>query len=122
MKRTAILPEKDTVVIGPYSPGVRMKDLVFLSGQVSASGGSAAQQTEEALNAIEGLLKASGLELDDVAFVQIYLKNIQRDFDAMNEVYARRFNAPYPARVTVQAVLARQEDLVEITVVAVNRQ
>jgi 2-iminobutanoate/2-iminopropanoate deaminase len=36
----------------------------------------------------------------------VYLKDID-DFAAMNEVYAATFRAPYPARTTVQVVLAR---------------
>jgi len=32
----------------------------------------------------------------------VYLKNID-DFAAMNEVYASMFQAPFPARTTIQA-------------------
>jgi 2-iminobutanoate/2-iminopropanoate deaminase len=47
----------------------------------------------------------------------VFLKDMN-DFAAMNEVYARYFNAAPPARSTVQAAGLPKDALVEIEVIA----
>ena len=81
--------------------------LVYLSGQTPldpATGrlaeGGAAEQTERTFANLGKVLEAAGLGFDDVVKVNVFLTDM-RDFAAMNEVYARRFAAPYPARTTI---------------------
>jgi len=95
------------VAIGPYSHAVESEGLVYLSGQTPldpATGrlaeGGAAEQTERAFANLGKVLEAAGLGFDDVVKVNVFLTDM-RDFAAMNEVYARRFAAPYPARTTI---------------------
>jgi 2-iminobutanoate/2-iminopropanoate deaminase len=47
----------------------------------------------------------------------VYLRDI-KDFAAMNEVYASYFNAPYPARTTIQAAALPGGVSVEIDCIA----
>ena len=78
--------------IGPYSQGTTAGRLVFASGQLPISEGDS-----HAL--VEG-----GIEVDctlaDVAQTTVYLSSL-KDMEAMNEVYARRFTTPAPARAVV---------------------
>lgn len=57
-------------------------------------------QTEQMLRNLETTVKAAGGTLRDVSQVTLFLV-AREDFDAMNEVYAKFFEAPYPARATL---------------------
>lgn len=56
--------------------------------------------------------------LGDVVKATVHLQHLDRDFAAYNEVYANRFQPPYPVRTTVGSTLAGI--LVEVDVVAVR--
>lgn len=91
----------------PYSPAVIGSDLIFVSGQVAldpASGalveGDVSAQTEQVLRNLAAVLEAGGKSLGDVLRVCVYLTDMQ-SYSAMNEVYVRHFEAPYPARTAV---------------------
>ena len=51
---------------------------------------------------MRNILAAAGAGFEDVVKCNVYLRDIN-DFAAMNEVYATMFQAPYPARTTIQA-------------------
>jgi 2-iminobutanoate/2-iminopropanoate deaminase len=113
--------------IGPYSQGVRAARLVFVSGQIPldpATGqivpGDVAAQTERVLRNMEGILRAAGCGFADVSRTTIYLVDLAH-FAIVNEVYARFFTAPYPARVTVQVAALPRSSLVEIDAIATAR-
>jgi 2-iminobutanoate/2-iminopropanoate deaminase len=110
--------------IGPYSAALRAGDLLFISGQVAidpASGtlvaGDVAAQTERVLTSIGALLEAAGLTFRHVVRTTVFLADMD-DFGAMNEVYARRFTEPYPARATVQVARLPRDARVEIDAIA----
>lgn len=93
---------------------------VFLSGQVPTDlDAPAAEQTQQVLGKIDALLAQAGSDRSRLLTAQIWLKNIGRDFDAMNSVWESWLpEGCSPARATVQAELARPGVLVEIMVVA----
>ena len=107
MPREACTSDKIAAPVGPYSPGVRAGKFLFISGQVALDpatgglvGGDAAVQTEQIFRNLEPLLRSTGKTFSDVIKAVVFLTNM-RDFPAMNTVYGRRFDAPYPARTTV---------------------
>jgi len=107
--RKAVTTDKAPRPIGPYSQAIIDGDLLFLAGQGPidpATGatnlGDIASQTKRTLDNIKAILEAAGSSLDKVIRCNVYLKDIG-DFAAMNEVYAKTFTAPYPARTTIQA-------------------
>jgi len=113
--------------IGPYSQAVRAGGLVFVSGQIPldpATGqiapGDVAAQTARVLANLEAILAAAGCAAGDVVRTTIYLVDLAH-FAAVNEVYARFFAAPYPARVTVQVSALPRGSLVEIDAIATAR-
>ena len=63
------------------------------------------------------ILDASGSSLAKVVKCNVYLRDIN-DFQAMNEVYATYFEAPYPARTTIQAGALPAGIAVEIECIA----
>lgn len=117
--------EKAPAAIGPYSQGVCCGQTVFLSGQLGLDPvfGNLAQgvqeQARQALANIKVLLESVGFALGDVVKTTVFLKNLD-DFAAMNTVYAETFEAPYPARSTVEVARLPKDALVEIDVVAVK--
>jgi 2-iminobutanoate/2-iminopropanoate deaminase len=123
MKIETIAPATAPKPIGPYSPAVKAGNLVFCSGQTGTdpATGELAKgvkaQAERALLNIEALLAAAGLSLADVVKTTIFLADIA-DFATVNEVYASRFAAPYPARSTFQAAALPKAALVEIEAIA----
>lgn len=123
MSRQAITSSK-AKSIGPYSHAVDAQGLVFLSGQLPldpASGqlveGGIAEQTQQCFTNLFAVLEAAGLTAENVQKVNIYLCNMD-DFAGMNEVYARQFNAPYPARTTIGIAALPQNARLEIEMIA----
>ena len=107
--RTSIVTDKAPRPIGPYSQAIVDGDLLFLAGQGpldpvtgEENRGDVGEQTQRTLDNIRAILEAAGSSMDKVIRCNVYLADI-RDFAAMNEVYARAFTAPYPARTTIQA-------------------
>lgn len=105
------------VPIGPYSAAVRQGSWVFVSGQIAPEVGGVENQTERSLEQISKLLAAAGLGMDDVLKTTVFLTDLKL-FSAMNEVYARYFQAPFPARATVEVSALPKGVLVEIEAVA----
>jgi 2-iminobutanoate/2-iminopropanoate deaminase len=107
--RQAVTTDGAPRPIGPYSQAVVEGDLIFVAGQGPgdpATGelvkGDVGMQTLRALANIQAILEAAGSSMDKVLRCNVYLKDIA-DFSAMNDVYRLAFQAPYPARTTIQA-------------------
>lgn len=123
--RLPIITAKAPAAIGPYSQGISAGDLVFVSGQIPLKtdgvlvDGTLAEQTQQCLTNILEVLLAAGLTMDCVVKTTVYMTDLGR-FSEMNEVYARRFKAPFPARATVQVSALPKGAAVEIDAVAVR--
>jgi len=112
--------------IGPYSQAVRAGDTVFLSGQIPLDPttgqlveGGVVEQTDRVLDNLAAVLAAAGCTFADVVRTTIYLVDLSQ-FAAVNAAYARRFEAPYPARATVQVAALPRGAQVEIDAIAVK--
>ena len=111
--------------IGPYSPGIRAGNLLFLSGQVGfdpstgvlVDGGITAQ-TDQVMRNIGVLLKAAGADFTHVVRTTVFLADMN-EFAEMNAVYGRYVVDPPPARSTVQVAALPRSARVEIDVIAV---
>ena len=125
--KEAIATASAPAALGPYSQAVKVPGLIFTSGQlpvVPATGELVSEdiagQVEQAIDNVEAILAANGLTLADVVKTTVYLRHMN-DFAAMNEVYARRFPAPHPARSAVEVGPLAKGALVEIEAVAACR-
>ena len=93
--------------VGPYSPGMILGNLVFVSGQAGRNpatgeiGPDVTTQTEQVLKNIATILEAAGSGLSHVIRCGVFLVDM-KEFPTMNEVYARAFGAHRPARTTVE--------------------
>jgi 2-iminobutanoate/2-iminopropanoate deaminase len=124
MSVTPITSDRLAKPVGPFSPAVREGDRVYTSGQVAqdpATGqliaGGVAAQTEQILHNLAVILRAADKSLGDVVKVNVYLADI-RDFAEMNDVYAKHFAPPYPARTTVAVAALPLGAQVEIETIA----
>jgi 2-iminobutanoate/2-iminopropanoate deaminase len=111
--------------IGPYSPAVKIGNMVFLSGSIPldpVSGqlveGGITEQTTRVLDNIKALLAAAGAGFPNVVRTTVFMIDLA-EFGAMNEVYSKYFSAPYPARSTVQVARLPRDVRVEIDVIAI---
>lgn len=124
MSKQTIFAENGIKPLGPYTPAIRMGELLFVSGQIGidpATGklapGGVAAEAKQLLENLRGLVAAGGSSLDKVLKTTIFLTNIA-DFAAVNEVYATFFPAEPPARSTIQVAALPGGALVEIEAIA----
>ena len=109
---------------GPYSAGLRVGDLIFLSGQGGFDPDTGqlvsddiAEQTAQTFRNIEVLLQAAGATLDDVVSCLVHLRDLAQ-FAEFNASYEKQFPGPVkPVRTTVRADLVA-DMRVEVTVIA----
>jgi 2-iminobutanoate/2-iminopropanoate deaminase len=124
MSKEAVTTDAIAPPIGPFSPAVRAGGSVYLSGQVAQDpstgrlvDGDVARQTEQIFRNLRAVLAAAEKSLADVVKVSVFLTDM-RDFQAMNAVYARQFEPPYPARTTFAVAQLPLGAAVEIDLIA----
>ena len=107
MTRQAIQSSDAPAAIGPYSQAIRAGNTVYLSGQIGLDPqtGQLVEGTEaqahQVFRNLRAVAAAAGGSLDHMVKVSILLADLA-DFAKVNEIMARYFNAPYPARATYQ--------------------
>ncbi len=114
------------VAIGPYSQGVEVNGLVFVSGQLpidpatgeTAEGGIKGQ-TLQIFKNIEAILKEANMTLDNVVKTTVFLTDMA-DFAEMNEVYAAQFSGTFPARSAFAVKTLPKNAEIEIEVIAMR--
>jgi 2-iminobutanoate/2-iminopropanoate deaminase len=75
-------------------------------------------ETELVIDYIRRTLNAAGLGLEHVVKTTVYVTDFA-DYAAINEVYAREFPQPFPARATVQVAGLLAGARLEIEAVAI---
>ena len=89
--------------IGPYSQAIKCGSLLFCSGQIPVNPATGEvpegiqAQTEQSLANVKAILAAAGTSIDRVVKTTVFLADMSL-FGPMNEVYARTFSEPFPAR------------------------
>ena len=116
----------DNRVVRLQTEDPRMSKIVIHNGVVYTSGQTAGDagddiklQTQATLDKVDALLKEAGTSKSHALSATIWLKDINRDFAAMNEVWNAWVDPENkPVRATVEAAMAREILLVEIQVTA----
>ena len=93
--------------------------VVYTSGLVDLKGVDIKEQTTNVLKEVDELLEEAGTSKSNLLSASIWLKDIHKDFAAMNEIWVAWMD-PHskPVRATVESPMARPEILVEIQVTA----
>lgn len=97
-------------------------NLVHLAGQLASDTQLDIKgQTQQTLDIIDRFLADAGTDKSHILSVMIFLKDIDRDYDAMNEIWDVWCADIQPLpRTCVEAKMYRPEVLVEMTVTAVK--
>ena len=108
MPRETIQTPHAAAAIGPYSQAIAVDRMVFLSGQIPLdpqSGqlveGGIEAQAKQAFTNLKAVCKAAGGRLDNCVKLTLFLTDLQ-DFAVVNQTMQSFFEAPYPARSTIQ--------------------
>jgi len=93
--------------IGTYSQAIKVDSTVYLSGQIALDpktmalvGSDINMQVSQVFDNLKAVAQASGGSLADVVKLNIFLTDMN-NFPIINEVMAKYFNEPYPARAAV---------------------
>jgi 2-iminobutanoate/2-iminopropanoate deaminase len=122
--KQSISTKNAPAAIGPYSQAIKAGNLIFLSGQLGINPetgdfvpGTVANQTEQVFKNIKAVLAEANLTLDNIVKTTVFLADMA-DFATVNEVYAKQFEEPYPARSAFAVKTLPKNGLVEIEVIA----
>jgi reactive intermediate/imine deaminase len=125
VKKTTIRTDKAPAAIGTYSQAVRAGDTVYLSGQIPLVPGTAdlvagdmKAQIVRVFDNLAAVAEAAGGSLADVVKLNVYLTDLG-NFPLVNEVMARHFSEPYPARAAVGVAALPKGATVEMDAVMV---
>lgn len=126
MAREVISTPEAPQAIGTYSQAVRVGDTVYLSGQIPldpqtmalVDGGMEAQ-IMRVFDNLQAVARAAGGSLADVVKLNIFLTDLAH-FTLVNEVMARYFQEPYPARAAIGVASLPKGAAVEMDAVLVT--
>lgn len=125
MPKTIVSTSNAPAAIGPYSQAVRAGSTVYLSGQIAldpATGelvaGGVAEQAERAFANLAAVAEAAGGSLADCVKLTLFLTDLGQ-FATVNEIMARHFAEPYPARATVEVSALPKGAVFEVEAVMV---
>jgi 2-iminobutanoate/2-iminopropanoate deaminase len=116
--------------VAPYSHAVEAGGFLFVTGQLATDPDDDATplpegieaQTRKVLDNLRRVLASAGYGFADVVSARIFLTEFERDYAAMNAIWAETF-APdrLPARTTVGVTHLARGGIVEIDLVATRR-
>ena len=124
MPRTIISTQDAPAAIGTYSQAVKAGTTVYLAGQIGLDPktGQLAEgiesQTERVFGNLAAVAAASGGSLADAVKVNVYLTDLAH-YAKVNEIMAKHFAPPYPARAAVGVASLPRAALVEIDAILV---
>ncbi len=115
---------KAPAAIGPYSQAMTAGEMVFVSGQLGMSpetgemvGEDLTSQARQAMENLKNIIMDSGLTLERVASVDVFLTNME-DFADFNAIYQEYFTDHKPARAVVEVKALPKGGCVEIKCIA----
>lgn len=120
-----LTPEGLAAPTAPFSYAVRAGGFLYVSGQAALNLdtgqwnlGSIEHETRLVFHNVQRILEGCGASLKDVVKCNVYLREAERDFAAMNAVYVEIFGDLRPARTTVGATFGAPDMKIEVDVVA----
>ena len=107
MSREIISTDKAPAAIGTYSQAVKVGSTVYLSGQIPLDpatmevvDGPVENQVQRVFDNLAAVMEAAGGSMADIVKLNIYLTDLG-NFGKVNEIMARVFDEPYPARAAI---------------------
>ena len=124
-KFTVVAAEDAPKAIGPYSQAIIANGFVYTSGQIGLDPATGLlrdgleAQCEQVFQNLSAVLKEAGSDLGKCVKATVFLTDMS-SFSVVNEIYAKYFTEPYPARSCVEVSALPKGALVECEVVAVQ--
>lgn len=125
MTRTVIHSDNAPAAIGTYSQAVKVGNTVYLSGQIPLDpktmqmvDGDIDAHITRVFENLKAVAEASGGSLADVVKLNVFLTDLGH-FARVNEIMARYFQQPYPARAAVGVAALPRGAQVEMDAVLV---
>jgi len=125
MKREIISTENAPQAIGTYSQAVRVDNTVYLSGQIplipetmELVKGDIEAQIVQVFENLQAVTDAAGGDFSHVVKLNVFLTDLA-NFSVVNEVMARYFTEPYPARAAIGVAALPKAAEVEMDAVLV---
>ena len=108
MTKEIIFTEDAPKAIGPYSQAVKSGGFLFVSGQIPLNpisgdlmNSSIEDQAEQVITNLYAICKAANTSLSNIVKLTIYITDMN-DFSIVNQAMENHFEAPYPARATIE--------------------
>lgn len=124
MPLSAVLTENAPIPNAPYSQGIKVGNLLFVSGCVpmdketmTIKGSNIEEQAFQALTNLAAIVNAGGSSVEKIVKTTVFIKNMD-DFTRMNSVYADFFKGHKPARSCVEVARLPLDVLFEIECIA----
>ncbi len=118
--KTIINTDNAPSAIGTYSQAVKVKNTVYLSGQIplvpatmEVISDDFAEQAHQVFKNLSAVCEAAGGNLNDMVKVNIFLMDLSQ-FATVNEIMSQYFEQPYPARAAVQVARLPKDVAIEI--------
>ena len=118
--KTIITTDNAPSAIGTYSQAVKVKNTVYLSGQIPLDpvtmqvvGDDFAAQAEQVFKNLVSVCEAAGGAIDDMVKVNIFLTDLA-NFATVNQVMSQYFSQPYPARAAIGVAQLPKDVAIEI--------
>lgn len=124
MARQVIHTDAAPKAIGTYSQAVRCGKTIYLSGQIGLDPATMEMaagiepQIHRVLENLKAVAEASGGGLNDIVKLTVYLADLKH-FTRVNEIMAKFFSEPYPARAAVGVASLPRDALVEMDAIMV---
>ncbi|MBE5911608.1 RidA family protein [Pseudobutyrivibrio sp.] len=121
--KNVIATDKAPAAIGPYSQAIEVNGMVYTSGIIPVDPATgeipqgAAAQADRVFKSMSALLDAAGTSMKNVVKTTVFIKNMD-DFAAINEVYAKYFPEPFPARSCIEVARIPKDVLLEAEAIA----
>lgn len=107
MTKKIIHTDNAPQAIGTYSQAVKVDNTVYLSGQIPLDpasmemvAGDIETRIVRVFDNLQAVAQAAGGSLADVVKLNVFLTDLA-NFPTVNEVMARYFTEPYPARAAI---------------------
>lgn len=123
MEKRVIIAKNGAPPLGPYSPGIKIGNWLFMSGQGPLDPETKkvpeefADQVKATMENLKGIIESAGGVMDHIVKTTVFLKDM-KNFEKMNRVYKKYFSEKPPARSCVEVARLPLDIQVEIEAIA----
>jgi len=118
--KAVISTDKAPATIGTYSQAIKVNNTVYLSGQIplvpetmELIGDDISAQIDQVFKNLSAVCEEAGGSLQDIVKLNIFLTDLG-NFATVNEIMAKYFEQPYPARAAIGINQLPKGSLVEM--------